>query len=215
MNLSLIDKSERPREKAFANGVSSLSDQELLSLILSSGSSSLGVTEISGRLLQDFGGLAGLSKTPYLHLEREKGIGRAKSSLLGAVFEVAKRIAAPEMDGFSSCLKRDLLSKDGESLYAYFLSQKGEVLGKRLLLLGSISSLRGDKRGVYSSLVYSPQGEIVLVHAHPSGVPLPSKEDVEFTLRCNEFLSSFSKGLKDHIILTQKGRYSFAENGLL
>lgn len=215
LKLSLIEKSQRPREKAFANGISTLSDQELLSLILSSGTPSFGVTEVSGSLLEDYGGLKGLSSVPYLLLEKEKGIGRAKSSLLGAVFEVARRVSVTKRDDFEICLERDLLSKEEESFYVYFLNQKGEVLGKRLLLLGSLSCLRGDKRNVYSSLLYSPEGEIVLVHAHPSGVPLPSKEDIEFTFNCSQFLSSFSKGLKDHLIITKQGRYSFSENGLL
>ncbi len=215
MRLSLIDKTERPREKAFTNGIASLSDQELLSLILSSGTSTLGVTEISGRLLEDYGGLAGLSSTPYLLLEKEKGIGRAKSSLLGAIFEVYRRLGKASVGDFQSCLDRDLLSKEEESFYVYYLSKKGEVLGKRLLLLGSLSTLKGDKKALYSSLLYSPKGEIVLVHAHPSGVPLPSKEDIEFTLHCKEFLFSFSRGLKDHLIITTKGRFSFAENGLI
>lgn len=173
------------------------------------------MVELSGRLLSHFGGVGGLSLTPYLLLEREEGIGRAKSSLLGAAFELGKRAGEREKEEFSACLRKDVLSRESEALYAYFLDRKRLVLGKRLLLLGSLSSLRGSYKEVLSSLLYAPRGDLFLVHSHPSGVPLPSKEDMEFTSLCDEFLSRFGAGIKDHLIISQNGSFSFRENGLL
>lgn len=210
-----MEPSSRPREKAYSSGMGSLSDAELLCLLLSSGSGKEGVVELSTRLLSHYGGIGGLAETPYLLLEREKGVGRAKSSLLGAAFELGKRAAQGEAGEFSSWLRRDVLSKEEEALYAYFLDRKKRVVGKRLLLLGSLSALKGGYKTVLSSLLYAPRGDLFLVHSHPSGVPLPSKEDIEFTSSCNEFLLRFGNGIKDHLILSKKGVFSFRENGLL
>lgn len=212
-----LEPSSRPREKAFSAGISSLSDRELLCLILSSGGKGKGVVELSSSLLSDFGGLLSLSETPFLMLEKEKGIGRGKSTLLGACFEWGRRMGRKEEAGspFQETLRRDFASLGQEALYAYFLGERGEVKGKRLLLQGGEKSLRGEKKALFSSLLYAPEGDIVLVHSHPSGLPLPSKEDLSFTEAVKAFLGEFSRGLKDHLILTRRGAYSFRENGLL
>ncbi|HBS02259.1 MAG TPA: hypothetical protein DEA63_00065 [Firmicutes bacterium] len=211
-----LDPSLRPREKAFSFGISSLSDRELLCLILSSGGKGKGVVELSSCLLTDFGGLASLSGTPFLMLEREKGIGRAKSTLLGACFEWGRRMGRKESGSpFQDAIRRDFSELGQEALYAYFLGERGEVKGKRLLLRGGGKSLMGEKKALFSSLLYAPDGDVVLVHCHPSGLPLPSKEDLSFTAAVKEFLRNFSSGLKDHLILTQSGVYSFKGNGLL
>lgn len=193
-----------------------LSNEELLALILSSGNKECGALDISSNLLSHFGGLSSLSSCPYLLLEKEKGVGRAKASILGACFELARRLKSPEEEkSLEEEIRKDLLSQNQEALYAYFLGQKGEVLGKRLLLLGSLSTLKGGKRALLSSLLYSNEGDLLLVHCHPSGVALPSKEDYLFTVQLERFSSAFGLRLKDHWIVTKKGRYSFKEGGFL
>ena len=216
MKIASLSKSERPREKAFAKGMEALSDEELLALILSSGNKQMGALDIAANLLSHYGGLPSLSSCPYLLLEKEKGVGRAKASVLGACFELGKRLKAPlEPKSLEEEIRKDLLSQKQEALYAYFLSQKGEVIGKRLILLGSLSALKGGKRALLSSLLYSPKGDLLLVHCHPSGVALPSKEDILFTAELARFSSAFGLRLKDHWIVTERGRYCFKEQGLI
>lgn len=216
LRIASLSKSERPREKAFEKGMEGLSEEELLALILSSGTRQCGALDIASNLLDHFGGLLSLSSCPYLLLEKEKGVGRAKASILGACFELARRLKKPgELRTLEKEIQKDLLSKRQEALYAYFLGQKGEVLGKRLILLGSLSSLKGGKRALLSSLLYSNEGDLLLVHCHPSGIALPSKEDYLFTLQLERFSASFGLRLKDHWIVTEKGRYSFKEEGFL
>ncbi len=193
-----------------------LSDEELLALILSSGNKQCGALDIAMNLLDHFVGLPSLSSCPYLLLEREKGVGRAKASILGACFELARRLKKPsESKNLEKEIRKDLLGKKQEALYAYFLGQKGEVLGKRLILLGSLSSLKGGKRALLSSLLYSNEGDLLLVHCHPSGVALPSKEDYLFTIQLERFSAAFGLRLKDHWIVTESGKYSFKDGGFL
>ena len=216
MKIASLSKSERPREKAFAKGMEALSDEELLALILSSGNKQMGALDIAANLLSHYGGLPSLSSCPYLLLEKEKGVGRAKASILGACFELVKRLKSPlKPKSIEEEIRKDLLSQKQEALYAYFLSQKGEVIGKRLILLGSLSALKGGKRALLSSLLYSPKGDLLLVHCHPSGVALPSKEDILFTAELERFSSAFGLRLKDHWIVTEQGRYCFKEQGLI
>ncbi len=216
MKISSLCKSDRPREKAFQKGMEGLSNEELLALILSSGNKECGALDISSNLLSHFGGLSSLSSCPYLLLEKEKGVGRAKASILGACFELARRLKSPEEEkSLEEEIRKDLLSQNQEALYAYFLGQKGEVLGKRPLLLGSLSTLKGGKRALLSSLLYSNEGDLLLVHCHPSGVALPSKEDYLFTVQLEHFSSAFGLRLKDHWIVTKEGRYSFKDSGFL
>ncbi len=193
-----------------------LSNEELLALILSSGNKQYGALDIATNLLSHFGGLASLSSCPYLLLEKEKGVGRAKASILGACFELARRLKKPgETKSLEEEIHKDLLSQKQEALYAYFLGQKGEVLGKRLILLGSLSTLKGGKRALLSSLLYSNEGDLLLVHCHPSGIALPSKEDYLFTIQLERFSSTFGLRLKDHWIVTENGKYSFRDGGFL
>ena len=193
-----------------------LSNEELLALILTSGNKQCGALDIAANLLCHFGGLSSLSSCPYLLLEKEKGVGRAKASILGACFELARRLKKPaEEQSLEEEIRKDLLSQKQEALYAYFLGTKGEVLGKRLILLGSLSTMKGGKRALLSSLLYSNEGDLLLVHCHPSGVALPSKEDCLFTVQLERFSSAFGLRLKDHWIVTQNGKYSFKEAGFL
>lgn len=216
MKIASLSKSERPREKAFAKGMEALSNEELLALILSSGNKQAGALDIASNLLSHFGGLPSLSSCPYLLLEKEKGVGRAKASILGACFELSRRLKLPSgAKSLEEEIRKDLLSQRQEALYAYFLGQKQEVLGKRLLLLGSLGALKGGKRALLSSLLYSPKGDLLLVHCHPSGVALPSKEDIFFTAELERFSKAFGLRLKDHWIVAKDGRYSFREEGLL
>ncbi len=216
MRIASLSKSERPREKAFAKGMGALSNEELLALILSSGTKDMGALDVAANLLSHYGGLPSLSSCPYLLLEKEKGVGRAKASILGACFELSKRLKEPEKaKGVEEEIRKDLLSQNQEALYAYFLGKNNEVLGKRLILLGSLSALKGGKRALLSSLLYSPGGDLLLVHSHPSGIALPSKEDILFTSEVARFSSEFGLRVKDHWIVAEGQRYSFREQGLL
>lgn len=216
MKIASLERSKRPREVAFEKGMEGLSNAELLALLLSSGTARASALDVSSALLSDFGGLSSLSSCPYLAFERELGVGRAKSSILGACFEIARRLRGQEKaKSLDEEIDKDLQSKKEEALYAYFLSANDEVVGKRLLLLGTPSSLKGAKRALLSSLCYAPSGALLLVHCHPSGNPLPSKEDIEFTGCIVSFARAFGLPFKDHIIVARSGRFSFRENGLL
>ena len=216
LKIASLSKSERPREKAFEKGMEGLNNEELLALLLSSGNKEVGSLDIASNLLSHFGGLPSLSSCPFLLLEKEKGVGRAKASILGACFELARRINRPAKGrSLEEEIRQDLLSKKQEALYAYFLSQSKEILGKRLILLGSLSSLKGGKRALLSSLLYSPKGDLLLVHCHPSGIALPSREDILFTSEVERFSLEFGLRLKDHWIVSENGLYSFRDQGLL
>lgn len=217
MKVLSLPYDDRPREKLLRLGAPSLSDSELLALILGSGTRGLNVIELSRDILTRFGGLKGLSKVGFSTLLSVKGVGKAKAAVLSALAELLSREMevdeTMEIDATLGDLQGSIRAV--EEAYLLCIDGKTEVTALRLLSRGNEEGLILDVMETLRQAMSLPSRGFLLVHTHPSGSPFPSKADLEFTDELTRQASSLGLRFYDHVILTKEGRFSFRENGIL
>jgi DNA repair protein RadC len=206
---------ERPRERLLELGGRSLSDSELLAVLLRTGRAGVSVLQLALDLLREHGGLAGLlSATP--HSLRRSGIGPAKASSLLAAFEIGRRLAREEL------LDREPLTRtteaarylsiryqacDQEVMGALFLDARNHLLGERELFRGTLNRVAVEPREILKDCLQRGAVSIYLFHTHPSGDPSPSAEDILFTRRMIEAAEIIGVRLADHVVIGNRGRW--------
>jgi DNA repair protein RadC len=220
-------ESQKPCEKAIEEGMESLSDAELLALILRCGTNDLNVINLAQLILNShpvYKGLNGLNYLNMTELTKISGIGKVKACQIMALAEVSRRMAreafkpsltlgTPEAiaDYFMETCR--YLTK--ERIYALFFSAANTFLGKTLLSEGTVNrSMLSPRELFIEALRYDAVG-IVLLHNHPSGNPEPSEPDIVFSRRIKELGEELGIFLLDHVILGDKCYCSLSERGLL
>ena len=199
---------ELPREKLEKLGIKSLSDAELLALLLKVGSKDKHVLELAHFLLEEYGSLKNLSQASLKELISHNGIGLAKACAILAAFEIGKRVF------LNASKKRKIKSiKDAFSLIKEYGFSTSEIAGtlfldKALNLIGIKVFLEGDKDNIFLNpkllVKYALKFDakyLVFFHTHPSGNLIPSKEDIRFTENLITLLKIFDIELLDHLIL--------------
>jgi len=173
-----------PREKALKFGVSSLSDDELLAILLSVGSQGMDVFTLARSLLRDFS-LKDLSGLPIKALMRIKGIGEAKAVRLAAAFELGRRLYAPHDEILTTEHLRSVLAPLGrsrrETLLLAMYDSAGRFLGTEIVAVGRLNIIHIHPREIFEPIFRSGATGFVIAHNHPDGDPTPSPEDAEFT----------------------------------
>ena len=209
-----------PREKALNYGIESLSDVELLALLLGQGTKDLNVLGLADRVLggKDLKNLKNISIEDLLKI---KGVGKAKSLQILAIKEILKRIEEDEEKlSFSSPddVYRYLkwLSKEKqEKMVALYTNTMNQLLGEEIIAIGSLNVLNLKPRDIFiPALRYNSYG-IILAHNHPEGSSEPSKEDINFTENIKKLSIQLGFELLDHIIIGKKGFYSFSGQNLI
>lgn len=223
---NLPDK-ERPYEKCIAYGPKVLSDAELLSVILKTGTKDLTVIELSRQLLTTSNGDYGLR---YLHrhnfstLTSIKGVGRVKAITLLCVLEIALRISQSKQEErmsfdnpgiVSDYFMEELRYLEKERVIIVLLDSKNRMITKVVSTIGTINaSLFSPREILVEVLKYNATG-IIMLHNHPSGDSTPSKEDIVATNRLMEAAQIIGISLLDHIIIGDKNYYSFKKENLI
>ncbi len=215
-----LDPSERPREKALKYGVDSLSDEELLALIIGSGTKAVSVLEIAEHITKTYKNLANFSLENYTGLNAIKGIKKSKTLLLLAIFEFHKRVIRQNnskktaignaLDVYSRYY--DFSLKTQEILLLLLLNKKGEVIKEVELYKGTSSSIDISIKEIMYQILIGQGDSFIVVHNHPSGNVLPSNDDIITTSLLKRKASELDIELKDHIIITKDAYYSFNEN---
>ena len=209
-----------PREKALNYGIESLSDVELLALLLGQGTKDLNVLGLADKVL---GGedLKNLKKISMEDLLKIKGVGKAKSLQILAIKEILRRIEEDEEKlSFSSPddVYRHLkwLSKEKqEKMVAIYTNTMNQLLGEEIIAVGSLNVLNVKPRDIFvPALKYNSYG-IILIHNHPEGSTDPSSEDINFTENIKKLSVQLGFELLDHIIIGKKGFYSFSAENLI
>jgi len=215
---------DRPREKLLLKGVNTLSNAELLAIILRSGTTKETVVELSQRILQAFeNNLNLLGKVSANQLMSDfKGIGEAKAVGIIAALELGKRRKAEE---FSS-VRKIISSLDiynyfypflcdlrYEEFWALFLNRSNRIIDRFKISQGGISETTVDGKLIYKEAISRLASYVVLCHNHPSGNHAPSSQDNRVTLRIKNGLELLEMNLLDHVILTDGSYYSFADEG--
>ena len=220
---------ERPAEKARRLGIASLSDRELLSLLLRSGCRGQDVTALSTMVLEmepRREGLLGLLHNSMQDYMRLRGVGEAKALQLVAIGELSKRIwrreAAKNLTtAFSDpglCARyymEALRHLEQEELHAAFLDPKLRFISDQLLSRGSVDASVVSVRELMIAALRARAVRMILVHNHPSGDPRPSADDQRVTAEVQAAAKLIGIPLEDHIVIGDNAYYSFKEWGLL
>jgi len=216
---------ERPRERLMRLGPAALSNEELLALLLVSGSRGESALDRARRLLAGHGGLAGLASLTQSELSGEKGIKGARGSAIVAALEIGRRLAAEPLSG------RDLLNEPGlvkeylrrarsdgtqERTGALFLNARNRLVKDDPdIYRGTLDRAVVEPREILKRALQLSAAGVIVYHNHPSGDPSPSREDREFTRRLASAADVVGLRLLDHIVVGRDGCVSFREAGLL
>ncbi|MET1180027.1 MULTISPECIES: DNA repair protein RadC [Bacillales] len=217
-------KEERPRERFLQDGPQSLSNQELLALLLRTGSREESVLQLSGRLINSFKGLRLLKEASVEELTVIKGIGEAKAIQILASVELGRRInnlndqdryviRSPE-DGANYCME-EMRFLSQEHFVCLYLNTKNQVLQKTTVFIGSLNASIVHPREIFKEAFKRSAASIICLHNHPSGDPSPSREDIEVTKRLVECGKIIGIEVLDHIIIGEHKYVSLKEKGYL
>lgn len=223
MKIKNYPQEERPREKAYYYGIESLSNVELLALILRTGNRQESVLELAQRLINKVGGLAYLKDITYHQLVLIKGIKKAKAIEILAVIELTKRLRQVQgisavikepIDGYN-LVKDKLMFEQQEKVIILCLNSRLEVMKEKTVFIGSnnISIISG--RELFKEALICGSSRIMVIHNHPSGNPTPSSEDVETTKRLYKMAEELEIEVIDHLIIGRNKFYSFASKEII
>jgi DNA repair protein RadC len=214
---------ERPRERLRLYGASALSNAELLAILLRVGSNGENVLSLAQRLLTRFDGLAGLGQASFSELCTEKAVKAAKAAQLLAAIELGKRIISAQPDQRAvvrspqdvyALLGADMALLQQEHLRVVLLNVRNQVLGVKEVYRGSVHTAVVRVAEVLRDAVRENCPNIVVVHNHPSGDPLPSADDVSITRQIYEAAKLLNIDLLDHVIIGRGRQVSLKEQGL-
>jgi len=200
----LAHRGDDPRERLRDLGPQALSDAELVALLLRTGARGSDVLSLSRTLLAHFGGLRGILQAPEGELCVAPGMGPAKTaSLLAALDDVYRHFF------------ERLRDRPQECFIALLLDGRHRVTGEALVSQGTLTSSLVHPREVFHRAVREAAAALVLVHNHPSGDPEPSGEDHEVTRRLARAGEILGIRVVDHVIVAERGYYSFGDKGEL
>jgi DNA repair protein RadC len=213
---------DRPRERLTAQGAQSLSDAELLALLLGSGRPGLNAVEMAGGLISALGGLAGLAQATVSELRKQPGIGTARASVVQAAVELGRRVTGsrPERGrrlGTASDVwahyRARLAFAPSEEFWIIGLDVRHRLLFEACIARGSLTGVEVHPREVFRPLIRASAAAALLCHNHPSGDPSPSRQDLELTVRLKEVGELCGISILDHVVVAAEGYASLAERG--
>ena len=225
--ISIKDWSEndQPREKLLKNGSSSLSDAELIAILLGTGTVSMSAVEVSRNVLQDANqSLQQLGKKTLKELMKHKGIGEAKAITIAAAMELGRRRAMemPDRVVKITCshdvfkvLQPVIGELEHEEFWALLLDNSHKVLERHQISKGGITATHVDSRLIFKKALEAGAVAVIIAHNHPSGTLNPSAADKQITSKILQAGDILDIKVLDHIIITQQDYYSFADNGIL
>lgn len=221
MKLKELNIEERPRERLIAKGSSALGNAELLAILLRTGSGNKNVLEMSHELLAAAGSLTELSAMSIDKMQAIGGIGKNKAATVTAAFELGRRFAAEgsrspcraitDASQIFSIMFPVLKGIDHEECWILYLNRANHILYKEKVSIGGLSSTTIDTNSILRKAIEKKADGIILVHNHPSGNPQPGKADVLETERLKKAAETFSISMLDHVIISDSGYYSFAD----
>jgi DNA repair protein RadC len=225
MSIKFLAEDDRPREKFLLKGKNSLSDSELLAIIMGSGSRDETAVELARRILASVeNNWHQLSLLTVKDLMKFKGVGEVKAISIATALEIGRRRASqeiPEKPQIGSSkdayqvLKIHLSDLRTEEFWALFLNQNNRVLHISQLTQGGINQSLVDLRVLFKIAMDHFATGIIVSHNHPSGNLKPSHEDIGITKKIKEAGELLNIQLLDHLIITQNSYLSFADEGLI
>lgn len=215
---------ERPRERMMHYGAESLSQAELLAILLRTGTRRESAIHIAQRILGQSGGLRGLADLSIQELTEIKGIGPAKAVQLKAGIELGRRMANSRLTepvtirspfDAAEILSEQLRYLQKEHFVCLFLNTKNHVIAQETLSMGSLNASIVHPREVFRAAMKWSSAAIICAHNHPSGDPTPSPEDIALTSRLRQAGEIVGIDVLDHLVIGDGSFVSLKEKGYL
>lgn len=222
-----LPKSERPRERLEKQGVKSLSEAELLSLVIRSGTKNKNVLDVSKEILKEFR-LSRMNNLTMSELKEFKGIGKVKAGQIKAVFELSRRLSRDEkeVNGKIKCFEDAvkyinpiLTNSEEEKLIMICLDSRNKLISKNFndwtVTEGSINRINVNSRQIVKKALKQNAAAVILAHNHPGGNSEPTEEDIGVTKEIKNTIEKLDINLLDHIIVSKKNSVSLRKKGLI
>ena len=212
MRIKDIPLENRPRERFVKFGPESLSDAELLALILQKGTFKENVVDLSNRLISNFG-LDKLFSVSFKELQSIKGVGPAKAMQILAIFSLVKRVQIKSVDNKPLICAEDVFryaapkigDKDREHFMVILLDSKNRVIADSIVSIGILNKAISHSREIFKDAIRHSANSIILVHNHPSGDVESSDEDVFVTEQIKDSGEILGIKVLDHVIVSRNG----------
>ncbi|WP_028297766.1 RadC family protein [Olivibacter sitiensis] len=225
INIKQWAEADRPREKLLALGRRSLSDAELIAILIGSGSRDESAVSLGKRILLGVGNdLNALARLSLADLCKFKGIGEAKAITIIAAMELGRRRKEqtverkPKITSSNDAymaLKHLYEDLNHEEFWVLLLNNNNQVVGQELISKGGIGMVSIDVRLIFHAAILAKATGIILSHNHPSGSLMPSYQDKNLTKKVVEAAALFGFRVMDHLIFGDQGYCSFGDEGLL
>jgi DNA repair protein RadC len=211
-----LEVEDRPRERLANNGAQTLSNAELIAILLRVGLPGENVVQLSQRLINTFDGLEGLFRASFIEISQIKGIGMAKAAQVMAAIELGKRFAnykAKDRPGIHSpqdaadLVKYEMNRLDHEELWVILLDTRNRLLGIEKLYKGSVNSSTVRVAEILRTAIQRNAPSLLMMHNHPSGDPTPSPEDINLTRAVLQSGKIMDIELLDHLVIAG-GRFA-------
>ena len=216
---------DRPREKMISKGKGTLSNAELIAILIGSGNGELSAVELAREVLNAVGdNLYDLSKLSIDELQQHKGIGEAKAVSIAAALELGRRwsVTSPEQrksisnsqEAYESFLAL-IDDPTKEHFMVAYLNRGNKVIKVERISTGGLSGTSADPKVIFKNALLKEATALMVCHNHPSGVPRPSTEDKNLTKNLIAAGKIFDINVLDHLIIGENSYFSFAEHGLM
>jgi DNA repair protein RadC len=217
-------RDERPRERLAARGVASLTDAELVAVVIGTGARGTSALEVAHALVAERGGLPGVVRATPATLASARGVGAAKAAKLAAGVEIARRALHAEVahgdaltspDAVRDYLKLKLAPETVEVFVGLFLDSQHRLIAAEELARGTLAQTSVYPREVVKAALARNAAAVIFAHNHPSGVAEPSRADELLTQSLRSALALVDVRTLDHLVVAGPRVTSFAERGLL
>lgn len=223
MNIKSLPSDERPREKLIKHGPRTLTDSELLAIILRTGNKKESVLGLSNKLLNKYN-LKSLSRIKIGSLKKQLGIGDVKACQIIACFELGKRLAAFKEDkrpviknakDIAKLFIPEMSALEKEHFKGVYLDSRKRIIKQENIFIGSLNESVVHPREIFKIALDENAAGIIILHNHPSGDPKPSSFDIEMTKELVKAGNLLGIPILDHIIIGGKKYVSLREKGLI
>lgn len=211
---------EKPRERLLNNGKENLSNEEIIAIVLRTGTKEISSKMLATKILSKFKNISELRNANISNLTTIKGMGKIKSIELIAAIELGKRVyeTVPNIykkyenvnkiyEGFKDLIK----DEKQENFYTLYFDTKQNLIDYKLLFKGTLNVTTVHPRDIFKEAFLLNAASFIIIHNHPSGDPLPSKPDVDLTNQINTISKIMGINFLDHIIIGQDKYFSFYE----
>ena len=225
LNIKSWAEEDRPREKLLMKGKAALSDAELIGILIASGTKDKSAVDLSRDILNTVNNnLSTLAKLTVKDLMKFKGIGEAKAITIVSALEIGRRKKETEpnkkvyissSEDAHKVIRSHLEDLKHEEFWILILNRRNQVLKKQLISSGGVSGTVADPKIIINAALQELASCIILIHNHPSGNLKPSQSDLDLTKKLKNAGEVLEIPVIDHIIYTDEGYLSFADEGLL